>query len=52
MKAKAFEKGISPNEFDKIKMSDIIDISEIQSSEHYQKIRQQKINNMINKIKW
>ena len=51
MKWASWERGISPNEFEKMKMSDVETLFQLQSSNLQQDLRRIKINNMINSIK-
>jgi len=51
IKYKFFESGISPTEFRKCQMRDIRDIMDIKNSIDQRMMREQKIQNMIGKMK-
>jgi len=50
-KNKFFRKGISPNDFRKCQMRDILDILEIESEINEKQKREQEVLDLINKMK-
>jgi len=47
-----FEKGISPNEFRKCRMKDIKEIMEVKNAINERAMREQKVKNMIAKMRY
>lgn len=51
IKNQFFKNGISPNDFRKCQMRDILDILEIESEIEEKQKREQEVQNLINKMK-